>query len=116
MGGCTASFRIEGWAKRPPWANWSNNYDTGCGVVDVTHARLVEDDECNRTLIEDIFEFDCPDYRLVCTTTGEAVLELAEKQRPSLVLMDLGLPGMNGRTSRAASGVIQRRTTFRCGH
>jgi len=57
---------------------------------------LVEDDACNRELIEDIFRYDGIPADLVTASTAEESLISAEKLQPMLILMDLRLPGMDG--------------------
>ena len=75
---------------------------------------LVEDDEFNRTVIEDIFEFDIPSGELVCVESGEGALEQIERSKPSLVLMDIGLPGIDGleTTKRLKSSELTRDITI----
>ena len=62
----------------------------------MNHVLLVEDDELNRTVIEDIIEFDQIAAELTCVETGEEALECARELRPALILMDVGLPGIDG--------------------
>ncbi|HVL37422.1 MAG TPA: response regulator [Burkholderiales bacterium] len=54
---------------------------------------IVEDVELNRDLLVQLLE---DRYRLVLATDGEAALELAARERPDLVLMDLSLPRVDG--------------------
>ena len=62
----------------------------------MNHVLLVEDDELNRTVIEDIIEFDQIAAELTCVETGEEALDCARELRPALILMDIGLPGIDG--------------------
>ena len=55
---------------------------------------IIEDNEKNRRLARDILQVK--GYRTVEAETAEAGLELAARQAPALVLMDIHLPGMNG--------------------
>jgi len=55
---------------------------------------IVEDNEKNRKLARDILQVK--NYRTIEAETGEAGLELASKERPDMVLMDIQLPGING--------------------
>ena len=55
----------------------------------------VEDSEANFRLIESILN-DRPDTDLIWAETGEKGLELADAQRPQLILLDLDLPDMHG--------------------
>ena len=57
---------------------------------------LVEDDTCNRELIEDIFRFDGIPANLVTAASAEESLTTVKDLQPVLILMDLKLPGMDG--------------------
>jgi two-component system, cell cycle response regulator DivK len=57
---------------------------------------LVEDDACNRELIEDIFRFDGIPANLVTAASAEESLTTVMELQPVLILMDLKLPGMDG--------------------
>ena len=57
---------------------------------------LVEDDLDNRTVIEDIFEFDKVGAELVVAESAEEALCIAVSIDPILILMDIRLPGMDG--------------------
>jgi two-component system cell cycle response regulator DivK len=55
---------------------------------------LVEDNEKNRKLAHDVLVHQ--GYRVVDAESAEDALRLVREQPPSLVLMDIHLPGMNG--------------------
>lgn len=56
---------------------------------------LVIEDE--RDLIEAIqYNFEREGYRVLCATNGEKGLDLAREKRPSVVILDLMLPGVDG--------------------
>jgi two-component system cell cycle response regulator DivK len=57
---------------------------------------LVEDDLANRTLVEDMFEFDDIGAELQCATSAEEAMALAPDLQPILILMDVRLPGIDG--------------------
>jgi CheY-like chemotaxis protein len=57
---------------------------------------LVEDDLGNRTVIQDIFQFDDIGANLSIAETGEAAMVLAYQLKPILILMDIRLPGIDG--------------------
>lgn len=57
---------------------------------------LVEDDLGNRTVVEDIFEFDDIGALLSVAESGEQALAAAGQVKPILILMDIRLPGMDG--------------------
>ena len=57
---------------------------------------LVEDDLGNRTVVQDIFQFDDIGAKLSIAETGEAAMVLACQLKPVLILMDIRLPGIDG--------------------
>ena len=54
---------------------------------------IVEDVEFNRDLLVQLLE---EDYELLTAMNGAAGVELAERERPDLILMDLSLPVIDG--------------------
>ncbi len=54
---------------------------------------IVEDNALNRDLLTQLLE---DDYRLIQATNGPEGIRLAVEQIPDLILMDMGLPGMDG--------------------
>ncbi len=57
---------------------------------------LVEDNTGCVSLLEDIFSYDDIPARLAHVTSGEEALHLTATLQPVLILMDLGLPGIDG--------------------
>ncbi len=55
---------------------------------------IVEDNEKNRKLMRDVLRVK--GYQTVEAETAEEGIRLAQEAGPSLILMDLQLPGMNG--------------------
>lgn len=55
---------------------------------------IVEDHEKNRKLVRDVLTFK--GYRIIEAETGEEGVRLALERCPSLVLMDIRLPGIDG--------------------
>ena len=55
---------------------------------------VVEDNDTNLYLITFILEKK--GHNVIAAKTGEAGIELALKERPDLILMDIQLPGING--------------------
>ena len=55
---------------------------------------VIEDNEKNMKLLRDVLK--ATGYRTLEADSGEAGVELARTHRPSLVLMDVQLPGMSG--------------------
>ena len=54
---------------------------------------IVEDVELNRDLLVQLLE---EDYAILTAADGAAGIELAERERPDLILMDLSLPVLDG--------------------
>jgi two-component system cell cycle response regulator DivK len=60
----------------------------------------VEDNEDNRQIVRDLFEFK--GYTIIEAVDGQEGLNKAREFKPSLILMDIQLPKMNGyETTRA---------------
>jgi CheY-like chemotaxis protein len=59
-----------------------------------TRILIVEDNERNRKLVRDVLTFK--GYEVIEAETGEEGLRLARDRGPSLILMDIRLPGMDG--------------------
>ena len=60
---------------------------------------IVEDNEKNRKLVRDVLQFK--GYQTIKAATAEEDIDLARAQRPSLILMDIQLPRMDGLTALA---------------
>ena len=56
---------------------------------------IVEDNENNRMLVRDVLQ--SRGYQTAETDSGEEGVRLARASKPALILMDIQLPGMNGR-------------------
>ncbi|MGH2358071.1 MAG: response regulator [Candidatus Limnocylindria bacterium] len=57
---------------------------------------VVEDDTDTRQALREILTALFPDSRVVMSESGEAGLELVQRTRPSVVLLDLRLRGIHG--------------------
>jgi two-component system, cell cycle response regulator DivK len=55
---------------------------------------IVEDNETSRKLVRDLLTIK--GYTIIEAETGEEGVRLAQEHRPSLVLMDIRLPGIDG--------------------
>lgn len=62
------------------------------------HLLLVEDDEVDAALTVDRLRVHAPELRVTVMRDVPAALEAARHEAPSLVLLDLGLPGPHGLT------------------
>ncbi len=60
----------------------------------MTRILVVEDNETNRYLIN--FMLNTKGYTVINAETGEEGIELAAKEKPDLILMDIQLPGIDG--------------------
>jgi two-component system, cell cycle response regulator DivK len=56
---------------------------------------IIEDNPKNLKLIRDLLQFK--GYQTIEAETAEAGIDLARERRPALILMDIQLPGMDGR-------------------
>lgn len=56
----------------------------------------VEDNPLNMALMHHLFKKNLPDVLLLEAETGEHGIEMAKQQRPDLIILDIGLPGLNG--------------------
>ena len=54
---------------------------------------IVEDVEYNRELLVQLLE---DEYEILAAADGAAGIEMATRERPDLILMDLSLPGVDG--------------------
>jgi two-component system, cell cycle response regulator DivK len=56
---------------------------------------IIEDNARNLKLVRDVLQFH--GYTTLEAETGEAGIELAREHHPALILLDVQLPGMDGR-------------------
>jgi CheY-like chemotaxis protein len=63
---------------------------------DPRYLLLVEDDPANRTLLERVAAMVDPPYQIVAVSRGYAALTIARRQRPAVIVLDLGLPDITG--------------------
>jgi DNA-binding response OmpR family regulator len=80
------------------------------------HIVIVEDEATQRHLLVNYLARQ--DFRVSGVNGGTALRKLVERDRPALVLLDVGLPGEDGfalarwlRESNARIGIIMVRTT-----
>ena len=55
---------------------------------------VIEDESALQKMIEDVLSKDC--YKIIPALNGKIGLELAEKEKPDLILLDLIMPQING--------------------
>lgn len=73
------------------------------GITMSPHILIVEDHKGVRQSLREWLELSFPHYQLLEATSGEEAVIMAEAMSPCLVIMDIGLPGMNG--IQAAQGI-----------
>lgn len=57
---------------------------------------IVEDHAGVRQSLREWLELSFPDYELLEAASGEEAVATAQAKSPSLIIMDIGLPGMTG--------------------
>jgi DNA-binding NarL/FixJ family response regulator len=57
---------------------------------------IVDDHTALRTLLMDWLGESFPNTHFLAASSGEEALEMAQRIKPDVMLMDVGLPGMNG--------------------
>ena len=77
------------------------------------HVLYVEDDRINIVLLEEVFRL-MPGWTLDIAETGAQAMEALSRVTPSLVLMDMNLPDMNGLQLMALVRAEPRFATLRC--
>jgi len=60
----------------------------------MTKVLVIEDNEKNRYLISFILKDE--GFAVIAATTGEEGVEMADRESPDLILMDIQLPGIDG--------------------
>ncbi len=55
---------------------------------------LVEDDEMLQDMMQQVL--DSYDYVVVCASNGAEAVEMAAREQPDVILMDVGLPVLDG--------------------
>jgi len=55
---------------------------------------IIEDNDRNRIILRDILM--CNDYAVVEASNGRDGIEVARKEQPDLILLDIQMPGMDG--------------------
>lgn len=73
----------------------------------------VEDDRINIVLMEEVFRL-MPQYTLHVAETGAQALEMLPRIMPSVVLMDMNLPDMNGLELIGHMRADPQRASLRC--
>ena len=81
------------------------------GITMSPHILIVEDHKGVRQSLREWLELSFPRYQLLEATSGEEAVIMAEAMSPCLVIMDIGLPGMNG--IKAAQGIKAAAPTTR---
>ena len=56
---------------------------------------IVEDEEDILELLSEVFS-DLEDYRILCARDGEEAISIAQVDNPDIILLDIGLPKVNG--------------------
>ena len=69
---------------------------------------IIEDDPIISETVDICFSLRWPEAEVVLTDTGEEGLKLATAQPPDVIILDVGLPGMDGfQTLRRLRGITE---------
>jgi signal transduction histidine kinase len=87
---------VEAGPDREPAAEFPRRHGEGAAVETISgHTVLVvEDNPVNRKLARNVLR--ARGYRVLEAETGEEAIEIARREHPHLILMDLQLPGLDG--------------------
>lgn len=77
-----SSLKSEERSRAAPWS------------LDMARVLVVEDNSVNMTLA--VFLLESAGHTVLSATNAETALALAQKEQPSLILMDIQLPGIDG--------------------
>lgn len=55
---------------------------------------VVDDDESVLELIDAVFKYE--DYEVICARDGQQALKVAQAEHPSIIILDIFLPKLNG--------------------
>jgi len=70
---------------------------------------IIEDNDRNRIILRDILT--CNNYEVVEASNGRDGIEVARKEQPDLILLDIQMPGMDGYdTGRLLKGSQETKT------
>jgi CheY-like chemotaxis protein len=69
-------------------------YDSALMAAGTKTVLVVDDDAAVRMVLQ--LAFERTDYRVEAAEDGEGALALARERRPDLMLLDIGMPGMDG--------------------
>jgi DNA-binding NarL/FixJ family response regulator len=65
-------------------------------VAEKVDVLIVEDQAVMRAMLREFLQSGFPHHSILQARSGQNALELAREHRPSVVLMDIGLPDANG--------------------
>jgi len=86
-----------------PMNDWNEKISEKKGITMTPHILNGEDHKGVRQSLRDWLELSFPRYQLIEAASGEEGVTLSQAMAPCLVIMDIGLPGMNG--IEAAQGI-----------
>src|SRR5207245_6751490 len=87
-------YTAGGSGSRVGWARARRSRSRSRCAVASELILVVEDNDKNRKLVRDVLTFK--GYEIIEAETGEEGVRLAQERHPSLVLMDIRLPGIDG--------------------
>jgi DNA-binding NarL/FixJ family response regulator len=69
---------------------------TADSMVQPIRLLIVEDNDAVREAIVSWLVYEYSGYQITGVSSGEGALEAVQENKPNLILMDIGLPGING--------------------
>ena len=74
---------------------WCTN-QIGIVLSDMKKILVIDDNLLNLKLIFDVLKTDFPNYQIILSQSGIEGIEIAQRELPDIILLDILMPGMDG--------------------
>lgn len=88
---CFLSFNI----RKTRAQCWCTN-QIGIVLSDMKKILVIDDNLLNLKLIFDVLKTDFPNYQIILSQSGIEGIEIAQRELPDIILLDILMPGMDG--------------------